>query len=160
MSRQSNPGPVDELRRVRVPEDTHWGADLDLKAGVLRLKGWTKEQRYGDPSPHIVVSMPAAAGLGLSRFLSAGGELDEVRVGPPSVMPRLGGPRRVNMGAVEVRWSGAFDADDIRLDAVDADKGDVRLAFEMSPAQVRMMEAMLRVRFATEGRPEYSGMPR
>ena len=166
LAKQMNPGPVSELRRLRVPEGTHWNAHLDPAAdggrGVVRLRGWATDQKYGDGNPRVDVTMSPLAALGLSRFLSASGEFEGVRPGVPSVMPRLPGQRRVDVGNgdIEVRWAGAFDGDgSIRLDAVDVASGEVRLALETPPAQAQLLEVMLRVRLATAG-VEFSGSPR
>ena len=105
------------------------------------------------------VRMPLKAAVGFSRLLSRGGALDEVRPGPPPVMPRLDGPRRVTVGDVEVRWAAGFDGDLMRFDAVDADTGSVELALELSEAQARLFEPMMRVRLSS-GAAEFSGQPK
>ncbi len=167
MSKQTTPGPVDELRRVRVPADVRWKPHLDMRAdggrGVLHLRGYTKDQRNGADEPQIDVSMSPVAAIGLSRFLTRSGGFDDVRPGPPPVMPRLLGRRRVDVGNgdVELRWAAGFDGDDlIRVDAVDVATGDVRLALEVSERQAAVLEAMLRVLIGAGGGTEYSGCPR
>jgi hypothetical protein len=166
MAKQSNPGPVDELRRVRVPDDVRWKPHLDMRAdggrGVLHLRGYTKDQRNGAGEPRIDVSMSPVAAIGLSRFLTRSGEFDEVRPGPPPRMPRLEGQRRVDVGNgdVELRWAGGFDGDRIRLDAVDAATAEIRLALEVPERQAALLEVMLRVLITGAGGPEFSGMPR
>ena len=167
MSKQSSAGPVDELRRVRVPDGVRWTAHLNAKAdggrGVMRHRAWDKDQPTGSGTPRADIRMSPLAAVGLHRFLRDAGALDEVRPGPPSVMPRLNGPRRVDVGSedVEVRWAAGFDGDRIRLDAVDVASGSVRLALEVSGAQARVLEQMIRIRIATAGGgPEFSGMPR
>ena len=165
MSKQTNPGVVDELRRVRVPDGTHWGVHFDPKAdggrGVVRLRGWAAGQPQNSGTPRVDIRMSPLVAVGFHRLLARGGGLDEVRVGPPSVMPRLNGPRRVTVGPdVEVRWAAGFDGDRLRFDAIDSDTGSVELALELSETQARIFEPMLRVKLGAAGGPEFSGMPR
>ena len=164
MSRQSsNPVVVSELRMIRVTRDNmSWDARIDAKAGTVRLRAWPQEQPRPAGPLLVDAKMPVEGAVGLYRCLRDDLGGTEVRPAPLSAMPRLGGPRRVDVGDVELRWSGgAADGDTVRVDAVDTASGATALAFELPSVQANVVKVMLRHMFKVAGGgPELSGAPR